>query len=276
MYPVLLRIGNLEVTSFGFFLCAAFLATTLIMQMELQRKRVSTQGLWSATGAALIAGLVGARVYFMLLHGETAAGVVSALTARGGRVWYGGFAAATLVMIVYVKLANIAAPVMADAIAPALALGYAIGRLGCFFVGDDYGLPSALPWAVKFPQGSPPTTARMLRTVFGVEIPPAVPGDTLLAVHPTQLYEALCMTLVFGFLWTLRRRPLQPGRLFSIYLILAGLERFFVEILRAKDDRLLGGFTVAQVISLAVIIIGVIITVRIHHDGVGQQPVMKV
>jgi phosphatidylglycerol:prolipoprotein diacylglycerol transferase len=144
-----------------------------------------------------------------------------------------------------------------DAATPALALGYAVGRIGCFLVGDDYGRPSDLPWAVAFANGLPPTTAGYLRSEFGVPVPPGVPDDQLLRVHPTQLYET-AMALVIAWLgWRLLRGPRgrQAGR--TALAVFAGLavERFLVEFVRAKDDRFLAGLTLAQAISLAILIL---------------------
>jgi phosphatidylglycerol:prolipoprotein diacylglycerol transferase len=133
-----------------------------------------------------------------------------------------------------------------------------MGRLGCFMAGDDYGLPTDLPWGVAFPRGLPPSTAYNLREQFDVAVDPSVSDSTVLAVHPTQLYEVALTLLIFAVLWRLRKRWPQPGRLFFLYLALAGVERFMVELLRAKDDRFLGFLTGAQAISLGLIAAGVL------------------
>jgi phosphatidylglycerol:prolipoprotein diacylglycerol transferase len=132
-------------------------------------------------------------------------------------------------------------------------VGYAVGRLGCFLVGDDYGAPTNAPWGVAFPQGAPPSTAGNLRA-FGVDIPASTPDSTVLAVHPTQLYETGMTLIILAILIRLRPRLAStPGHLFMVWLALAGVERFIVEIFRAKDDRFLGGFSVAQLISVLLI-----------------------
>jgi phosphatidylglycerol:prolipoprotein diacylglycerol transferase len=142
---------------------------------------------------------------------------------------------------------------VADSVAPALALGYAVGRIGCFLVGDDYGAPTNAPWAVAFPQGAPPSTAGNLRA-FGVDIPATTPDSAVLAVHPTQLYETGLTFIILAILYRLRPKlAATPGQLFFVWLALAGVERFIVEIFRAKDDRLLGMFSVAQLISVLLI-----------------------
>jgi len=146
-----------------------------------------------------------------------------------------------------------------DAAVPALALGYAIGRIGCFLVGDDYGRPTSLPWGVAFPVGLPPTTAGSLRDSFHVNLPSSLPDSALVRVHPTQLYETLTCLVI----WLARRAAPAPrsgrrgraGRNRPPILGLLAIERFLVEILRAKDDRFLGSFTLAQAISLLVLLV---------------------
>jgi phosphatidylglycerol:prolipoprotein diacylglycerol transferase len=124
-------------------------------------------------------------------------------------------------------------------------------------VGDDYGGPTNLPWGIAFPNGAPPSTAENLR-LFGVHVAPGIPGDTVLAVHPTQLYEIVLSLLIFAILMKLRPRLARPGTMWFLWMALAGVERFIVEIFRAKDDRLLGVISVAQVISLLVVIAGIV------------------
>jgi phosphatidylglycerol:prolipoprotein diacylglycerol transferase len=160
--------------------------------------------------------------------------------------------------------------VLADAIAPGLALGYAFGRIGCLLVGDDYGRPTDLPWGMTFPKGPIPTTAGDLRRHFGIELPPDLPPDAQVPVHPTQIYESLAGFAIWGLgVWLLRRAgaPRSPfaGRPGSVGLVIFGLlaaERFLIEMVRAKDDRFLGPFTVAQVISLAIVLLVVLLWLR--------------
>src|SRR5207253_750059 len=149
----------------------------------------------------------------------------------------------------------------ADATVPALALGYGLGRIGCFLVGDDYGRPTNSWVGIAFPKGSPATTAESLRQ-FGVHVDPSIPADQILRVHPTQLYESAASIVIFLVLLALSRRPHPKGRIFGLFLILMGIERFLVEIVRAKDDRFLGPFTIAQLISAIALIVGVFLLVQ--------------
>lgn len=258
MYPVLFRIGDFAVTSFGVMMALAFLVGGWILSKELERKGDDPEIAWEVVWYAAIGGIVGARLYYMILTWpQTVADPWAAITSRGGLVWYGGFIGAALLIYWRLRKANLPVLRVADAVAPALAVAYAIGRMGCFLVGDDYGRPTDLPWGVAFPQGAPPSTAYNLREQFGVAIPPDVSPDTVLAVHPTQLYEVGMSLIIFAIIWPLRKKIRPDGALFSIYIALAGVERFIVEIFRAKDDRFIGPLTIAQLISLALVVAGI-------------------
>ena len=152
-----------------------------------------------------------------------------------------------------------------------LALGYALGRVGCFLVNDDYGIPSSLPWAMKFPAGLPPTTVANL-TEMHVRFPPGANPADLVAVHPTQIYETALMLLVFAWLWHLREHGHAIGWRFGVYLVLAGTERLLVEFVRAKDDRLFGPFTLAQVTSVLLIFAGVWVAARLRRPEAAPIP----
>lgn len=275
MFPILFKIGGFTVTSFGASIALAFLAAGWLAARGLKRAGEDPEHAWDLAGWAAICGILGAKLYYLILHfNETALDPWAALLSRSGLVWYGGFIGGALGVLF--RLWQLKLPVwkFADAIAPALALGYAIGRLGCFLVGDDYGGPSNAPWAVAFPQGAPPSTAGNLRA-FGMEVPANIPDGTVLAVHPTQLYEVGMTLIILAILLRLRPRlAAVPGQLFLVWLCLAGVERFIVEIFRAKDDRFLGAFSVAQLISLLLIATGIAFWFALQRRG--QQVPAKV
>ena len=125
----------------------------------------------------------------------------------------------------------------------------------CFLVGDDYGRPTDSWIGIAFPKGSPPTTAESLRQ-FGVHVDPSIPADQVLRVYPTQLFESAASFLILFILLAAARRPHPKGRIIALFCILFGIERFLVEIVRAKDDRFLGPFTIAQAISVLLVIVG--------------------
>jgi phosphatidylglycerol:prolipoprotein diacylglycerol transferase len=240
MYPVLIQIGGFTVTSFGVMMALAFLVAGWVASRELARVGLDPEHAWDMVGYAAVFGILGSKIYYMILNWQdTAADPMRALLSRSGLVWYGGLILAAAVIAWRVKKTGIPLGRMADASALALAVGYAIGRMGCFLVGDDYGRPSDLPWAVAFPKGAPPSTAANLRE-FGVDIPASVPDNTVYAVHPTQLYEVGMSLIIFFILKRVQPRMAVPGMLFMLWVALAGVERFIVEIFRAKDDRFLG------------------------------------
>ncbi len=237
----------------------AFLVGAGVLSRELQRKGESPDTAWRLMGWAMLGGVAGAKVYYLLLTWpETAAHPTQAILSRSGLVWYGGFIGAAALVLWRLRRERRPVWLHADAFAPALALAYGVGRVGCFLAGDDYGVPTSLPWGVAFPHGLPPSTAYNLRTQFGLAVNSAVPDSAVIAVHPTQLYEVAMTLVIFAVLWLLRRAWVQPGRLFFLYLVLAGTERFVAEIWRAKDDRFFAELTAAQLISLALVGVGVI------------------
>jgi phosphatidylglycerol:prolipoprotein diacylglycerol transferase len=228
----------------------------------------------------VVGGVLGAKIYYVLLNWQqTAADPLGMIFNRGGMVWYGGFFGATALIVWDTKRAGLSVPRMADVVAAPLAIAYAVGRLGCFLVGDDYGRPTDLPWGIAFPRGIPPTTVTSLESQFGITVDPALIAKygQVIAVHPTQLYEIGLSVLFFFILWRIRNHGHREGWLFMLWLILAGAERFFVEIFRAKDDRFLGPLTVAQLISVGLIAVGVWGMVRLWpaRPG-GDQPVAPV
>jgi phosphatidylglycerol:prolipoprotein diacylglycerol transferase len=257
MYPVLFRIGSFELTSFGVLMALAFLTAGWILARELERIGDDPETAWDIVWYGAVGGILGAKIYYLILNwNETAADPWGAILSRAGLVWYGGFIGGAL--LIWWRLAARKLPVLrfGDAIAPALAMGYVVGRLGCFLVGDDYGRPTDRPWGIAFPDGAPPSTAGNLRA-FGVDLPPTIADGTVLAVHPTQLYEMAMMLVVFAMLWAWRKRGWPAGVLWFAYVALAGVERFIVEIFRAKDDRFLGVFTIAQLISVGLVLVGI-------------------
>lgn len=259
MWPTLVRIGHVEISTYGVFVALAFGAAAWVTSRTLRDRGLEGEEAWSLLVYALVGGFAGAKLYYALLHWDP-----GALFSRGGFVWYGGLMGGALAVAWAVRRRRWPLGDTADAVAPALALGHAIGHIGCFFSGDSYGLPSTLPWAVAFPRGAPPSTAGALRREFGVAVPESVPDDALLAVHPTMLYSAAGLAVIFGVLWALRRRRRPGGWLFGLYLILTGLERFLVEFLRAKDDRFLWGFTTAQAVAAAAVLAGAVLIVMLR------------
>lgn len=205
---------------------------------------------WDVLAWAAIAGILGAKLYYLGLHWEDlVANPVGMLTSRAGLVWYGGLIGGILAYYWYAKRRKMPIAKTFDAAAPALMLAYAVGRLGCFLVGDDYGLPTDAWYGMAFPKGAPPSTAGYLRSVGG-EISALIPDSAIVTVHPTQLYEIVAALILFAVLWQVSKRMLRPGQLFGLYLGLYGIERFLIEFVRAKSDRVLLGLTTSQIASI--------------------------
>jgi phosphatidylglycerol:prolipoprotein diacylglycerol transferase len=225
-----------------------------VLGRQFRRHGISEELASSIVVGGALGGIVGAKIYYAILFKDW-----HLLFDRAGLVWYGGLIGGFLVCswIVMRHRPKVDYLTAADAAAPALSLGYALGRIGCFLVGDDYGRPTDAWYGVKFPHGAPPTTAHALRE-FGVNVDPSIPPYTVLSVHPTQLYETGAALLMFGLLMWLNRRPHRRGLAWGLFLVMLGIERFLVEIVRAKDDRFFGTFTVAQVISVLIVAAGLV------------------
>jgi phosphatidylglycerol:prolipoprotein diacylglycerol transferase len=259
MYPTLFRIGHFSVSTYGVIVAIAALTAGWIAARAFRERGLDGDHAWSLLVYGLIGGFVGAKLYYVALHGDPAA-----LLARGGFVWYGGLIGGTIAVAYALHRKRLPLGIAADALAPALALGHGIGHIACFFSGDSYGLPSSLPWAIAVPRGAPPSTAGVLRREFGVALPDNIPDSALIAVHPAMLYSAFALIAVFAVLWALRRRREPRGWLFGLYLGLSGIERFLVEFVRATDDRFLWGFTTAQAIAVAAILSGIALLVLLN------------
>ncbi len=278
MYPELITLdlpvlGTITITSFGVMMALSFLTGFWIVRLELLRKGMDEELAGDVLMGAIIGGIVGAKVYYVLLNWpQTVQDPFGMLFSRAGLVWYGGFIGGAIGVSLAIHRRKAPVPVLADVCAPALALAYAVGRMGCLLVGDDYGRPTDSWVGIAFPKGSPPSTAGNLRRMFGVSIPESVPDTAVLAVHPTQLYEIGMSLLIFAILWRLRREPWKAGRLFSLWLALAGLERLIVEFFRAKDDRFFGFLTLAQLISIGLIVLGTWLFVRLGPAEPGDSP----
>ncbi len=255
MIQELFHVGPIAISPFGVMLVVAFGAAYLQLSHGLRQLHIGDADAASAlVFAGGVGGIVGAKVYYAILYADW-----HLLFERYGLVWYGGFVLGSAALLWTMHRRRLPFWGTLDATAPALALGYGLGRIGCFLVGDDYGIPTHLPWGVAFANGLPPTTAWNLRHDFGVAIPASVPDATLLRVHPTQLYELLLALAI----WLVGRRLLErrrhPGEVALPVLGLLAVERFGIEILRAKDDRFLGPLTLAQAISLAVLVLVIVI-----------------
>lgn len=254
-FPVL---GGEPVTTFGVMMFLAFLVGGFVIRHGMEREGLDADKAWDLVFMGVIGGVIGAKLYYVFLNWpRLQAEGLSFVFSRGGMVWYGGFLLATALVVWEIRKQKLPLGKMADIIAPALAISYAVGRVGCFLVGDDWGRPTDSWVGIAFPEGSPATTVANIES-FGVSVDPAMieKYGNVLPVHPTQLYEVAMSTAIFLLLWKLRGHRHAAGWLFMVWLMLAGAERIVVEFFRAKDDRFFAIFTLAQVISFGLIAVG--------------------
>jgi phosphatidylglycerol:prolipoprotein diacylglycerol transferase len=251
-HPFAYDVGPLQFTGFGIAILMCCVVGQYVAQTELARRGYDPAPLSDMTIAALFGGLIGAKLYYVVVLRHW-----GSMFDRGGFVFWGGFIGAALAVFAVARYKRFSLWRILDVGAPAVAAAYAVGRTGCWAIGDDYGRPWRGALAVAFPQGAPPSTAGVMARDFGVAMPAGAGPNTLLSVYPTQLYEVALGLVMFGILWRQRDHQHAEGWLFGLFCVLAGLERFVIEFFRAKDDRLVGGLTYAQLIALAFVAVGI-------------------
>jgi phosphatidylglycerol:prolipoprotein diacylglycerol transferase len=251
-HPLSYRVGPIQFTGFGFAMLMCFVIGQLITQREMERRGQDSKPVGDMVFAAVIGGLLGAKIYYAILFHDA-----GSLLSRAGFVFWGGLIGGILAVTAVVVWKKLGVARVSDSVAVALPAAYAIGRTGCWAVGDDYGRPFNGPWAVSFPQGAPPSTVANMSSMFGVKFPAGMSPSEVVSVHPTQIYEVIMGMIMFFIILKVRKQPHGEGWLFGLYCFLAGIERFIVEFFRAKDDRFFaGGLTAAQLIAIAFALFG--------------------
>jgi phosphatidylglycerol:prolipoprotein diacylglycerol transferase len=228
-------IGPLTLQTFGLCFALAFIAAGALIWRRFEELGKPVDWAYEMGFAALIGGLVGSRLDFVVENYDDVKGdLLGNIFSGAGLVWYGGVIGGAIGVCLWAWYRGFLTTALLDVAAPALALGYAIGRIGCQVSGDgDYGQNWDGPWAMAYPDGTEPI------------------DDT---VHPTPIYETLAMGLTALLLWRLRDR-LTSGLLFALYLLIAGTERLLVEFIRRNEDVAVG-LTAAQLFSVAMIVAG--------------------
>jgi phosphatidylglycerol:prolipoprotein diacylglycerol transferase len=239
---------GVHLQTFGIFFALNFLCWAAVIARRLKELGKPVDWAYEMLFVSLIGGLVGARLYFVAQNYDQVKGdLLGNLFSGSGLIWYGGLLGGIVAVVAWARWRDFLTLALLDMSGVALALGYAVGRIGCQVSGDgDYGKASDLPWAMGYPHGAVPTA----------------PGVT---VQPTPIYETLSMGLFALVLWRLRD-ALRPGALFGIYLVGAGLERFLVEFAR-RNEHVLGILTAAQIESMTLIVAGtawLVVLVRRH------------
>ncbi len=254
MHPIFFHYGKFTIYWFGIMAAAGFIAATLLMHYNRKEASLLQDNVFDLTFVAIIAGIVGARLFYVVQFWEqfSARPLTVIRIDQGGLVFYGGMLCATLSIYIYCRRKNLQFTRVIDIIAPSLAIGHFFGRVGCFMNGCCFGRPSELPWAVHFPAGSFPDRR--------------YPG---LAVHPTQLYESLFNLALFAVMMVcLRRLKKYPGLTAALYLLIYGIGRFMIEMLRGDSRSLIFGmFTAAQFTGIFIVAAGAVLAAVSLHGA---------
>jgi phosphatidylglycerol:prolipoprotein diacylglycerol transferase len=232
-----IHVLGLSIKTFGVIFATGFAAAGAVIARRLRELGKPPDWAYEMAFAGLIGGLVGSRVYYIVQnYDQVRHDLLGNLFSGSGLVWYGGAIGGAIAVLLWARRRGILGLGLLDLASVPLALGYAIGRIGCQISGDgDYGLPSNLPWAMGYPHGTVPT-------------PPGV------QVQPTPIYETVAMGLIAWGLWR-RRDAYRPGILFALYLVLSGLERLLVEFVR-RNTEVVAGLTAPQLESIGLMIAG--------------------
>ena len=251
MKPEIVVFG-LSIKTFGLFFALNFVAWGALVGRRLRELGKPVDWAYEMVAAALVGGLIGARGYWLIQNHESFS--LGSVLGGSGLIWYGGLLGGVVAVLLWARWRGFFTLALVDMAGPGLALGYAIGRIGCQVSGDcDYGRAWDGPWAMGYPHGTVPTA----------------PGGS---VHPTPIYETLVMGLVAYVLWQLRDR-VRPGVLFALYLVIAGTERFLIEFIRRNEIVALG-LTAAQLESLSLFIVGAVwLTVVGRRGGLMRDDV---
>jgi phosphatidylglycerol---prolipoprotein diacylglyceryl transferase len=247
MKPEIQLIG-ISIKTFGVCFAIGFLACGVLVARRLHELGKPVDWAYEITFSALLGGVIGARGYYVIQnYDQVKHDLIGSIFSGSGLVWYGGAIGGAIGVVAWMRWRGALQLWALDTCATALALGYAIGRIGCQVSGDgDYGIRSSLPWAMGYPHGTLPT-------------PPGV------RVQPTPIYETVAMCLLAYLLWKLRDR-VRPGVVFAVYLVGSGLERFLVEFIR-RNKEVLAGLTAPQVESLVLLAIGLLWLVLLVRKG---------
>ncbi len=242
------HILGLSIKTFGVVFALGFLACGVVIARRLRELRLPVDWAYEIVFAALVGGVAGARGYYIVQnYSQVKHDLVGSIFSGSGLVWYGGAIGGAICVLAWMAWRKVLNLTTIDICATALALGYAIGRIGCQLSGDgDYGIRSKLPWAMGYPHGTVPT-------------PPGV------KVQPTPIYETLAMGLVAYLLWRMREK-VRPGVVLGAYLVLSGLERLLVEFVRRNKEVWLG-LTAPQLESIGLMVVGSLLLAALARKG---------
>ncbi|MEO8602388.1 MAG: prolipoprotein diacylglyceryl transferase [bacterium] len=242
MYPVLFTLFGIPIEAFWVSVVAGFLVSLLVVRSELRRQGHDPAKAYDLILWSYIGGFVGARLFLIVTAWDQfQQDPWNLLFSGSGWVWQGGVVGGAVAVLWKARQLRLPLGDVADVAGLALAIGQAIGRVGCQLAGDgDYGVATDMPWGMSYPNGVVPTIER---------------------VHPTPIYESVACLLIFAWLWRRRAKPHAPGALCGEYLVYSGLMRFAVETVR-RNPLIAFGLTIAQWVSLVSIAIGAALALR--------------
>lgn len=220
MHPKLFELGPLVVHSYGFFLALSFAAGIWLAGRRAEERGIASEKIADVSLLVLVVTILGARGLYVAAHWDQFQGRPLDVfrTWEGGLTMYGGAVPAAILGMAWLRRAKVDAWDAADAMAPSLALGLGLTRIGCFLSGCCFGVPTNLPWGVVFPPDS-----------HAGSIHPNTP------LHPAQLYDSLIGFTIFALLLLLDRRRLPKGQLFLVLLVLTSASRFLLDLVRTYD-----------------------------------------
>ncbi len=257
MCPRLFQIGPFTVYGYGLMLALGFIAGSYLLVHEFKRRKIDPNIANNITLIALIAGVAGSKILFLIENWSSFIidpfGMAFSPT---GLTFYGGFILAAVSIYIYGRKKGISFFIIGDAIAPGMMLGYGIARIGCHLAGDgDYGFPTTLPWGTDYSNGTyPPSAAFKDFPEITSRFPGGIVPNTI-PCHPTPVYEFIICACMCWILWRMRKKTTPAGKLFMIYLVFAGFERFTIEFLR-PNPRIVFGLSEAQLIAFILMVIG--------------------
>ena len=277
MYPVLFHLGPITLYTYGLMMAIAFLVASYLFTLELERRGLDPSMGGQITIIALIGGIAGSKLFSILENwSDFAHDPIGQAFSPAGLTFYGGFIVVTIWLYIYLKQKKLQFPLFADMISPLVLLGYGIGRIGCQLSGDgDYGIPSRLPWAMSYPNGTAKPASALAEyfirnpaeraawhydSLTSITVGQDAFGrisrfDQVVTVHPAPVYETLFCVIAFLWIWKYRKAfEAQIGKMFCVILVIMGVERLLIEFIRLNP--LYWGLSMAQWISIAMIIGG--------------------
>ncbi|MCP3952329.1 MAG: prolipoprotein diacylglyceryl transferase [Desulfobacterales bacterium] len=251
MHPVLLKFGNVTIYSYGFMIALGFFLGIVLAMREARRLGENSEKIMDLSFYILVAAIVGSRLFYVVTAWESFVDNPLEIIKlwKGGLVFYGGFIGAVTAAVIYMHRNRMPTWKTADILAPSLALGQTLGRLGCFLAGCCYGRQSDTSWAVTF---TDPVCLAPVHT----------------PLHPTQLYSAFTNLSIFVALMVFRRRNTITGRVFWTYVLLYGLTRSIIETLRGdfRGAEVLGLLSISQTLGLIGAVAAVFMLVRLSRS----------